>query len=943
MKPASRVLLVLLIVLPVMARAQPPVNVTSATNPGWESLRAQLIARKGVIQRAAESDLSKTRYSDFKSKYLRPEYAQMYRSFVKLNPKSGLLEYEGRVIRPFFTIYVQPKSDGGWIINIPDFDYDLLEKDFARMKQAGINVQPRFWNWGELLNYDGTWKEVEKQPKGTGLPTFKYVYEIYDYFLDRAQAHGLRVNIEPSYFWGLNSEVVPPEYRGKILLYDDLWTAAADSYAKILAYFSKRTVIISAMVGEEDLVFDHCLDQPRMLEEFQRFLRKKYGSISNLKRTWGYGYDYADRSQWQKREVNGRQVIWPQYRFVKGAFDSWLSFEDARLPVFDHYRSAADPNVPLTDMPTYQENLLRDPAWIDFMAMKEQILISRLNELSAAIRAADPNHILHYSNPADFCPAWHFMHCFDRGKLKWDIIGVGQHDHGFDPAEVPQWASCREYVQNVASYVPYIGASGSSPKGFACGEGGGGKTREGVAAYYPWWLTDIVGGGGAFFQSYDWNLISGRTFENPTAYDEATLNPLGDFLSAIRDVTFSRKTDAKVLILRSRDAAYGMSAGYDFGNSRYLASILYQLHIPFDILPDSDVMPGDFEPGKININKYSFIFVPAQNQILGDRMWQMLQDWISDPRAAGQRGLCFGLYQDQDCYFNPAQPTQVHPAFERLTGVRGYTRRIPASGVVKLRYARFLGNAARADEVPLDFPENGEIGVFENAPVEKVLELGEDGPAVVVRNFVNGNPVYTCGFYLGMAYNPAWGMEKEQNPYNLLTPLYGGMLTSAGVEPPVKGPDNLGVYLSDDACTILVKERFGKETDAALEFKKLTGSVFGGTTTVLNADGSAVVKDFRIQPYGTLVLRKSAGFSVSGGKGVSSVCKPTPDGSLECTVSGRGKISALFELRPKTIYSVRENGEVSMVFTAPPDGRQRMSFNLTGTKPLRISVKATRR
>ncbi|MCX6374855.1 MAG: hypothetical protein NTU88_02230, partial [Armatimonadetes bacterium] len=734
MKPASRVLLLLLIVLPGMARAQlPPTD--GSTNPSWESLRAQLIARKGVIQRAAEADLSKTRYSEFKGKYLRPEYAQTYRSFVKLNPKTGLLEYEARVIRPFFTIYVQPTAAGGWIINIPDFDYDLLEEDFTRMKQAGINVQPRFWNWGELLDYDGTWKKVEKQPRGTGLPTFKYVYEIYDYFLDRAQAHGLRVNIEPSYFWGLNSEVVPPEYRGKILLYDELWAAAADSYAKILAYFSKRTVIISAMVGEEDLVFDHCLDQPRMLEEFQRFLRRKYGSISNLKRTWGYGYDYADRSQWQKREVKGREVIWPQYRFVKGAFDSWASFEDAQLPIFDHYRSAADPNVPLTDMPTYQENLLRDPAWIDFMAMKEQILISRLNELSAALRAADPSHILYYSNPADFCPAWHFLHCFDRGKLKWDIIGVGQHDHGSDPAEVPQWASCREYVQNVASYVPYISASGSSPKGFACGEGGGGKTREGVAAYYPWWLTDIVGGGGAFFQSYDWNLISGRTYENLTAYDEATLSRLGDFLSAIRDVPFSRKTDAKVLVLRSRDAAYGMSAGYDFGNSRYLASILYQLHIPFDILPDSDVMPGDFEPGKININKYSFIFVPAQNQILGDRMWQMLQDWISDPRAAGQRGLCFGLYQDQDCYFNPAQPAQVHPAFERLTGVRGYTRRIPASGVVKLRYARFLGKAARGDEPALDFPENGEIGVFENAPVEKVLELGEGGPAVVVRNF----------------------------------------------------------------------------------------------------------------------------------------------------------------------------------------------------------------
>ena len=912
---------------------------TSATN--WESLRAKLGERREKME-ALKAIPSQPMFSEYKGQYLHPEYAQLYGSFVKLNPKTGLLEYEGKVIRPFFTIYSQPKSDGGWIINIPDFDYDLVEKDFARMKKAGINVQPRFWNWSELLTPEGEWKEIVKQPAGHGLPYFKYVYQIYDYFLDRAQAHGLYVNIEPSYYWGLHPEVVPPEYRGKILLYNELWDATNDAYARILNYFSKRTVIVAVMVGEEDLVFDHCLDEPQMREQFRRNLSRKYGSVSNLRRTWGYGYDYSSRALWEKRTIEGKEVLQPKYPFVKDQF-KWLNWDEVTLPILDFCRPAENPNVLLTSMPTYQENLLKAPEWIDFLEMKEQMLISRLSSLSGAFRSADSNHILYYSNPFDFNPPWHFYECFDRAKLRFDIVGVGQHDQGLEPSEVPQWASCREYVQNVASYGPYIGANSAYPKGFACGEGCGGRTPEGTATYYPWWLTDIVGGGGALFQSYDWNHIAGRTFDKPTEYDENTLNRLGDFLAAVQNAPFSRP-DAKVLILRNKAAALGMSAGYDFANARYLASDLYQTHVPFDILPDSDVVAGDFEAGKVNINRYRFIFVPAQNQLLGSRTWQMLEDWISDPRFAGQRGLCLGLYQDQDSYFNPTKPTEIHPAFQRLTGTSGFSRRMPQSGALKLRYTRFFGSSARGDELSLDFPEGAEIAVFDSLPqgVEKILELGEDGPAILARNIVNGNSIYTCGFYLGMAYNPVWGMEKEQSPYDTLTPLYSAILTSAGIEPTATAPGNLGVYVAGDTSTILVKERFGKATNVSLDFKSLPGVVFGGVTTTCNANGSIRLTEFSIQPYGTLVLRKVGNLGVSGGKGVSWTCKPSPDGGLDCTISGKGKVNIAFGLKPGMIYSAWENGQLSMVFTAAADGTHRMPFTL-GAKSLHVLIKPSKR
>ena len=200
--------------------------------------------------------------------------------------------------------------------------------------------------------------------------------------------------------------------------------------------------------------------------------------------------------------------------------------------------------------------------------------------------------------------------------------------------------------------------------------------------------------------------------------------------------------------------------------------------------------------------------------------------------------------------------------------------------------------------------------------------------------------------------------------YDTLTPLYSAILTTAGIEPPVIAPDNLGIYVAADTSTILVKERFGKATDVTLDFpanrgistplagsrleagplrdKGFPGAIFGGATTVWNADGSIRLKDFSIQPYGVQVLHKMGSFGVSGGKDVSWACKPSPDGGLDCTISGKGKITAIFGLKPKMIYSAWENNKLSMVFTAGPEGTHRMTFNL-GTKPLRVSVKPSKR
>jgi hypothetical protein len=850
--------------------------------------------------------------SEFRGEYVRPDYAQLYRSFVTLNPGTGLLQTEGRVIRPFFALYSQPGPDEP-IRDIPNLDFDLLRKDFARMKEAGVNVEARV-NWSDLLNADGSWKQVLKQPKGRNIPTFKYVCEIYDYFLDCAQANGLYVNLEPSFSTGLNLEVIPSGYAEELPLYDLLWKSAQDAYARIFSRFSHRTVIVSTVVGR-DLKLGDSLNEPVSSALFKRYLENKYGSIGDLRQAWKYGYNYADHSKWERRTIDGRLVLRPEYPFVKGAFDSLGSFDDVQLPMVDFYRSIDPPLAPLYDLPTNQENLTLDPAWIDFTQMREDLLTSQLNQLCDALRSADGNHLLAYVESQDLNPIWRSTRPADKGDMHYDLLCV---DGGASSGETDRFIRVMNFGR------PYAEMNGNGLKGIAC-------SNMSASTMLPSEFADLLGGGAAFAGICDWGKISGG--------GDVSLNELAGFLSSVQDSPLKLRKDARVLILRNTAGMHSLDAGYDIGNVMGLAEILYRLHIPFDILPDSDVVPGIFGPGAVNMEKYGFIFVPEQNQMLVSETWQMLSDWISDPRYLGKRGLCIGLCQDQDEHFSPVEPSAVHPAFEKLIGVKDYASRIKANGDVKLQYARFIGSESRGKEIPLQFPENGELGVFApgaNGP-DSILQLGDRGPSVAIRNMVNGNPVYACGFYLGLCYDRADGASRSADPADNLGTLYAAMLKSAGVDPIVGAPKNISVYFTEDSSVILIHESSGIRTDCNVTLPHSSGSNFFGAETVQRADGSLLIRNLHFDPHGYIILRKAAGIGFSGGKDVSAVCGIDPDDTLEYEISGSGKTTAIFDLKPGVSYLVRRNGAVLTTAYPKKDGKFRLSLDLGS--PTRITLK----
>lgn len=885
----------------------------------WEALRQQPIPPSPLPE-----------FSRFEGVYLHPEDEPKYRSFLQVDPTTGLLRDEEGPLRLFFTVYSQPGPRPEQpLYHVPSFDFDLLEQDLARMRRARVNPYLRFFAWNEVLNPDGSWKRLEKPPKGSHLPPMRYVIELYDHLLDRIQAHGLYAVVQLPYFWGLHPEVIPRERWGLILYSDQDWKRANEAYARILRYFSQRTVIAAWLLGEEDLEFALGLEEEGVRRQFQEFLRQKYGRIETLKATWrwGYAYDSPDRSLWQRRVVEGREVLLPFYPWVPGAFDRYRDFDELPLPRWEYYRSLEPPHEPIRQgWGTFQENIPQDPMWIDFMYFREEVLLRRLREWVGTMRQAAPHHLLQYSSPHDFTPPWHFYHLFRRAELPFDLIGVGQHDVGVEPEDLPAWASVREVIQNAASYGPYLLAPAVEAKGWACGEGGGGRSRRGIRQYYRAWLADLVGTGAALMLSYDWERLSGRTAAQPTAYDERLLEGLEEFLGSVERVPFLFGREAPVLILRNKHTAFSLSPGEDIGGVRGLASVLAQLHIPFHILTDEDIALGP-APYKVDVNRYRFIFIPTLQQLLPTETWRLLARWLEDPRYHGQRGLCLGRFAWQDAYFVPLRREELPADFVRLLGFAEEPQMRPTRGPALLQEVQGPGQWS------LNLHSHyGRLVLFPNRLPEGVRPLWKEAESqrpVILEHRLNGNPVFICGFNLGLADHPTWGLEQVGKPEKALEAIYRAMLEAAGISPPFEAPSNLQLYPAAYERGVLVKERFGWPTEDMGTLPGVGRMGLSGLRARALSDGSLRLDEpanpfetaffptaFRIRP----LEGQEVAWKVVGGS--------TP---LEVRLEGEGRVSLTLSLQPQGEYWVFVDQEKR---TIQADAEGKYTLLLTLRRPL---------
>lgn len=464
--------------------------------------------------------------STFRGDYTDPTLAQQYQQYVAIDRESGQFRLGSTVSPLLFVRYSQAAPKGASIENPAEFDLDVFESDLAILAQSGLQPALRGFTWSDLLDSSGSWQPLAAQPHGTDLPQFQNTYQLYDYLLDRIQAHGLHALALLDYRDGLPSAVVPAPYLDKTLLAPRLWSGLVRGQALIAAYFSNRPVLVGYALASDALPPLPDRHEPLLLAAYRDYLAARYGGLAGLKDAWG---SYA-------------------------AYDR---LEDVPLPS----KAGGDPGA------------------VDYHAMLQDLTLRRLNELVGGLRTVDAHHLFLYGDSAD-------QPLLDAARLRVDLLGT----YGLFPAPSQPLSNgpIPGYATALAPVHGSVKQPGGAIAGMLGGRLGAGLRggQAGRLVQHDW--LDVVGHGGAgLLAGPQWHLLANRGVGADAPADTVTLGRLADLVRASSVPLQPRP--ATVLLVRNRAVELGNEAATDRRAINRLARVLDRLHLTYDIRPTDAV------------------------------------------------------------------------------------------------------------------------------------------------------------------------------------------------------------------------------------------------------------------------------------------------------------------------------------------------------------------
>ena len=172
---------------------------------------------------------------------------------------------DGRPFVPFGINYYRPGT--GWAPQVwKKFDADATRKDFARMKELGVNCVRVFLAYGSFYTEPGV-----LSPDGLAK---------FDQFLDIAEEAGIYVHPTGPDHW----EGVPEWARGDRLADEKILSALESFWQLFAARYRGRNVLFAYdLLNEPEVRWD----TPVLREKWNQWLEKKYGSIEKLTAGWG--------------------------------------------------------------------------------------------------------------------------------------------------------------------------------------------------------------------------------------------------------------------------------------------------------------------------------------------------------------------------------------------------------------------------------------------------------------------------------------------------------------------------------------------------------------------------------------------------------------------------------------------------------------------------------
>ena len=221
---------------------------------------------------------------------------------------------EGKPFVPMGVNYYRPET--GWTPQVwKQFNADATRKDFARMKDLGVNCVRVFLTFGSFYTDPG-------ELRSEGLAKF-------DQFLSVAEEFGIYVHPTGPEFWE-----GPPNWN-PVVIGDEGTIRAQEAYWKLFAtrYRGRHVIFAYDLKNEPRVPWNNHV----LISRWNAWLEKKYGTIEKLQKSWGT----TNALQFgrialltEKESLNSRDLLDYQ-SFREGIADEWTQRQVAAIKSVD--------------------------------------------------------------------------------------------------------------------------------------------------------------------------------------------------------------------------------------------------------------------------------------------------------------------------------------------------------------------------------------------------------------------------------------------------------------------------------------------------------------------------------------------------------------------------------------------------------------------------------
>ena len=224
---------------------------------------------------------------------------------VRIAPDGRTFETApGKRFVPFGVNYFRPGT--GWAPQVwKQFDADATRRDFALMKETGVNCVRVFLTYGSFLQEPDRVSEE-------GLAKL-------DQFLDLADEAGLYVHPTGPDHW----EGLPPWARTDRIADDQVLAALEVFWAKLAARLKDRTVIFAYdLLNEPEVGWDSTV----ILSKWNRWLQERHGSAEKLAEAWSLPpgeIAWGKRAAPANKDALGSKELLDFQRFRESLADAW--------------------------------------------------------------------------------------------------------------------------------------------------------------------------------------------------------------------------------------------------------------------------------------------------------------------------------------------------------------------------------------------------------------------------------------------------------------------------------------------------------------------------------------------------------------------------------------------------------------------------------------------